>query len=51
MVAVSVVKAISSLEDPHEDLGMKILKQAAIQTATKAGDGTTTSTLLAYKII
>jgi len=48
---VSVAKSISNLEDPIEDLGAQMIKQASIKTATKAGDGTTTSTLLAQKII
>jgi len=48
---VSVAKSISNLEDPIEDLGAQMIKQASIKTATKAGDGTTTSTLLAQSII
>ena len=44
---VSVAKQISDLEDPIEDLGAKLVKQAAIKTADHAGDGTTTSTLSA----
>ena len=48
---VSVAKTISSLEDPIEEFGVKLLKQAAIKTADNAGDGTTTSTLLAREII
>lgn len=48
---VTVAKSISNLEDPIEDLGAQMVKQASIKTATKAGDGTTTSTLLAQKII
>jgi len=48
---VSVAKSISNLEDPIEDLGAQMIKQASIKTATKAGDGTTTSTLLAQKMI
>lgn len=48
---VSIVKHISELEDPIENLGVKMLKQAAIKTANKAGDGTTTSTLLAQVMI
>jgi chaperonin GroEL len=47
---VSVAKSIS-LEDPIEDLGVQMLKQAAIKTADNAGDGTTTSTLLAREIV
>jgi chaperonin GroEL len=48
---VSVAKSISNLEDPIEDLGAQMIKQTSIKTATKAGDGTTTSTLLAQKMI
>ena len=48
---VTVAKIISKLEDPIEDLGAQMLKQASIKTANNAGDGTTTSTLLAQQII
>lgn len=48
---VSVAKSISKLEDPIEDLGAQMIKQTSIKTATNAGDGTTTSTLLAQQII
>ena len=47
---VTVAKSII-LDDPSEELGVLLLKQAAINTANKAGDGTTTSTLLAREII
>jgi chaperonin GroEL len=47
---VTVAKNIS-LEDPTEELGVQMLKQAAIKTADKAGDGTTTSTLLAREMV
>ena len=40
-----------NLEDPIENLGVNMLRQASRQTATKAGDGTTTSTVLAQSII
>ena len=39
------------LGDEVENLGATMMKQAARQTATKAGDGTTTSTILAQAII
>ncbi len=39
------------LSDPVENLGCTMMKQAAKQTASKAGDGTTTSTVLAAHII
>ena len=47
---VTVAKSIS-LEDPIEELGVQMVKQAAIKTADIAGDGTTTSTLLASEMI
>jgi len=40
-----------NLEDPVENLGVTMLKQASRQTASKAGDGTTTSTVLAQALI
>ena len=39
------------LDDEVENLGVSMMKQAAKQTASKAGDGTTTSTVLAQSII
>ena len=47
---VSVAKSIS-LEDNIENLGAQLVKQASIKTAEKAGDGTTTSTLLTREIL
>ena len=47
---VTVAKSIT-LKEPTQELGVQLLKQAAINTANKAGDGTTTSTLLAREII
>ena len=47
---VTVAKSVS-LKDPVENLGAQMVKQAAIQTGEKAGDGTTTSTLLAKELI
>jgi len=47
---VTVAKAIE-LKDKVENLGAQIVKQAAIKTADQAGDGTTTSTLLAQAIL
>lgn len=43
---VSVAKSIT-LDDPIENIGAEIVKQAAIKSASQAGDGTTTTTLLA----
>ena len=47
---VSVAKSIT-LSNPEKELGVQLLKQAAVKTAEKAGDGTTTSTLLAREMI
>jgi len=47
---VTVAKSII-LKDPNQELGVQLVKQAAIKTAEKAGDGTTTSTLLAREMI
>ena len=47
---VTVAKSIA-LKDKVENLGAQIVKQAAIKTADYAGDGTTTSTLLAQTIL
>jgi chaperonin GroEL len=46
---VTVAKFID-LEDPFEDVGVQIIKQAAAQTNAMAGDGTTTATVLARAI-
>ena len=48
---VTVAKQIEELEDPVENLGVNMVKQAAIKTADNAGDGTTTSTLLARELV
>ncbi len=47
---VTVAKSIS-LTNPEQELGVQLVKQAAIKTAEKAGDGTTTSTLLAREMV
>jgi chaperonin GroEL len=47
---VTVAKAIE-LEDTVENTGVQMVKQAAVRTAEQAGDGTTTSTLLAREIV
>ena len=38
------------LEDPEENLGAQIMRQAAERTGDAVGDGTTTSTILAHAI-
>ena len=48
---VTVAKQIEELEDPIENLGVNMVKQAAIKTSDNAGDGTTTSTLLARELV
>jgi chaperonin GroEL len=47
---VTVAKSIS-LSDNVEEVGVKMVKQAAIKTAEVAGDGTTTSILLAREMV
>ncbi len=47
---VTVANAIS-LRDPYENLGAQIVKEAAQRSAEVAGDGTTTSTVLAQAIL
>jgi|TARA_R100000027_G_scaffold21566_1_gene15627 chaperonin GroEL len=46
---VTVAKSID-LEDRVENIGAQLVKQASIKTADQAGDGTTTSTLIAREI-
>lgn len=46
---VSVAKEID-LEDRHENMGAQMVKEVANKTADKAGDGTTTATVLAEAI-
>lgn len=47
---VTIVKEIE-LEDPEENLGAHMLREAAERTADVVGDGTTTATLLAHAIL
>ena len=47
---VTVAKSFV-LSDPSEELGTLLIRQAAVKTADKVGDGTTTSTLLARDMI
>ena len=47
---VTVAESIQ-VDDPVQNLGITMLKQAAKNTASKAGDGTTTSTVLAQALI
>lgn len=48
---VSVAKNFSKMEDPIEDIGVQMVKKVSEKSADKAGDGTTTSTLLATVMI
>jgi len=48
---VTVAKAFHKLEDDIEDLGAQLVKQVSIKSANEAGDGTTTSTLIATELV
>jgi chaperonin GroEL len=47
---VTIAKEIE-LKDKFENIGAKLIKEVASQTQDKAGDGTTTATLLAQQMI
>jgi chaperonin GroEL len=47
---VTVAKEIE-LEEPYENMGAQLLKEAATKTNDIAGDGTTTATVLAQNIV
>ncbi|MDO8469205.1 MAG: chaperonin GroEL [Candidatus Peribacter sp.] len=47
---VSVAKEID-LEDPFENLGAQLVREAATKTNDAAGDGTTTATVLAFAMM
>ena len=47
---VTVAKDIE-LSDPYENIGAQIVKEVASKTADKAGDGTTTATVLAQAMV
>ena len=42
----NIAKQFEALEDIHEDVGMRIVKEAAVKTGDKVGDGTTSSVVL-----
>ncbi|QBE69796.1 Heat shock protein 60 family chaperone GroEL [Synechococcus sp. WH 8101] len=46
----TIAKEIS-LDDPFENLGAKLIQQVAAKTKDKAGDGTTTATVLAQAMV
>src|SRR5271170_6418792 len=39
------------LEDPFENIGAELVREVASKTATSAGDGTTTATVLAEALL
>jgi len=47
---VTIAKEIE-LEDPFENMGAQLIKEAATKTNDTAGDGTTTATLLAQALV
>ena len=46
---VTVAKQVE-VEDPVEEMGVKMIRDVAVKTSEAAGDGTTTATLLAKSI-
>ncbi|MCC5908015.1 MAG: chaperonin GroEL [Balneolaceae bacterium] len=46
---VTIAKEMN-LKDPNENVGLQVLKEAAERTGDVVGDGTSTSTILAYSI-
>lgn len=48
---VTIAKSITKLEDPIENMGAQLIRQASEKSANIAGDGTTTSTLLAATLV
>ena len=48
---VTVAKSFTELEDPIEAIGANLVKQVSIKSANEAGDGTTTSTLIATELV
>jgi chaperonin GroEL len=48
---VTVAKSFNKLEDPVEDIGAQMIRKVSEKSADKAGDGTTTSTLLATVMV
>ena len=48
---VSVATSFTKLEDPLEDIGAQLIRKVSEKSADTAGDGTTTSTLLAAVMV
>jgi len=46
---VTIAKEVN-LKDPEENLGARMLREAAVRTGDEVGDGTTTATVLAHAI-
>jgi chaperonin GroEL len=46
---VTIAKEVN-LKDPEENLGARMLREAAVRTGDSVGDGTTSSTILAHAI-
>jgi len=46
---VTIAKQVN-LKDPEENLGARMLREAAVRTGDAVGDGTTTATVLAHSI-
>jgi chaperonin GroEL len=47
---VTIAKRVD-LQDPEENLGARLLRNAAVRTGEAVGDGTTTSTLLGHTMV
>lgn len=47
---VTILKNLE-FKDKYENLGLKMLRKAAIRTSTEGGDGTATTTVLTYALI
>lgn len=50
-IQITIVVLQVELEDPVENIGAKLVRQAAAKTNDLAGDGTTTSVVLAQGLI
>src|SRR4051812_17938314 len=48
---VTVANSIFSFADPVENMALQLIKEAANKTASEAGDGTTTATVLTHQIV
>lgn len=44
---VTIAKSIE-VEDPYQNIGVKVIREVAKNTNRKAGDGTTTATVYTY---